>query len=73
MVRFERVGFVLSIVRFEEVRFVWVTVRLFPARSNAVMLNNTSLATFGDVHCICGIQDCDFCAREIFVCSNRDV
>ena len=49
MVRFERVGFVRSIVRFEEFRFVWVTVRLFPARSNAVMLNNTSpsgLASF---------------------------
>ena len=26
---------------FEEVRFVWFTVRLFPARSNAVMLNAT--------------------------------
>ena len=42
MVRFERVGSVLSIVRFEEVRFVWFTVWLFPARSKAVMLNNTS-------------------------------
>ena len=34
MVRFEIVGFVRSIVRFEEFRFVWVTVRLFSARSN---------------------------------------
>ena len=41
MVRFERVGFVRSIVRFEEFRFVWVTVRLFPARSKVVMLNST--------------------------------
>ena len=32
-------GMFLSIVMFEEVRFVWFTVRLFPARSNAVMLN----------------------------------
>ena len=31
----------LSIVRFEEFRFAWVTVRLFPARSNVVMLNST--------------------------------
>ena len=42
MVRFEIVGFVRSIVMFEEVRFVWVAVRLFPARSKAVMLNSAS-------------------------------
>ena len=39
--RFVTVGTVLSIVRFGEFRFVWFTVRLFPARSNAVMLNST--------------------------------
>ena len=40
-VRFVRLGMFLSIVRFEEFRFAWVTVRLFPARSSAVMLNST--------------------------------
>ena len=40
-VRFETLGTFLSIVRFEEFRFVWFTVRLFPARSKAVMLNLT--------------------------------
>ena len=40
-VRFVTLGTFLSIVRFEEFRFVWFTVRLFPARSNAVMLNLT--------------------------------
>ena len=37
--RFDTIGMFLSIVRFEEIRFVWFTVRLCPARSNAVMLN----------------------------------
>ena len=36
----------LSIVRFEEIRFVWFTVRLFPARSNAVMLKSTWPSAF---------------------------
>ena len=39
--RFDTIGMFLSIVRFEEIRFVWFTVRLFPARSNAVMLKST--------------------------------
>ena len=39
--RFDTVGMFLSIVRFGEFRFAWFTVRLFPARSNAVMLNST--------------------------------
>ena len=34
-------GTFLSIVRSGEFRFAWVTVRLFPARSNVVMLNST--------------------------------
>ena len=50
--RFDTIGMFLSIVRFEEIRFVWFTVRLFPARSNAVMLKSTwpSLAKAGDLH-----------------------
>ena len=40
-VKFVTLGTFLSIVRFEEFRFTWVTVRLFPARSSAVMLNST--------------------------------
>ena len=40
-VRFVTLGTFLSIVRFGEFRFAWVTVRLFPARSNVVMLNST--------------------------------
>ena len=39
--RFDTIGMFLSIVRFEEIRFVWFTVRLCPARSNAVMLKST--------------------------------
>ena len=38
MVRFEIVGFVRSIVRFEEFRFAELLLGYFPARSNAVML-----------------------------------
>ena len=41
--RFDTPGTFLSIVRFEEFRRVWFTARLFPARSNAVMLNLTEL------------------------------
>ena len=43
-VRFDTPGTFLSIVRFGEIRFVWVTVRLCPARSNAVMLNSTYIS-----------------------------
>ena len=34
----------ISIVRFEESSCVWFTVRLFPARSKAVMLNDTEFS-----------------------------
>ena len=40
-VRFDTLGMFLSIVMSREFRFAWVTVRLFPARSKAVMLNST--------------------------------
>ena len=40
-VRFDTLGMFLSIVMSREFRFAWVTVRLFPARSSAVMLNST--------------------------------
>ena len=40
-VRFDTLGAFLSIVMSREFRFAWVTVRLFPARSSAVMLNST--------------------------------
>ena len=78
MVRFETIGMFLSIVRFEEIRFVWFTVRLFPARSNAVMLKSTwpsawvaftvTLVCYhasNQIHCTCGFAN--ICAREIFV------
>ena len=35
-------GMLLSIVTFDEFNCVWSTVKLFPARSKAVMLNDTS-------------------------------
>ena len=38
-VRFVTLGTFSSIVMFGESSCVWFTVRLFPARSNAVMLN----------------------------------
>ena len=42
MVRFSRMGLEVSIVTFDEFNCVWSAVKLFPARSKAVMLNNTS-------------------------------
>ena len=39
---FYKTVLIYGLVEFEEVRFVWFTVWLFPARSKAVMLNNTS-------------------------------
>ena len=42
MVRFSSIGLALSIMTFDEFNWVWFVVRLFPARSNAVMLNDTS-------------------------------
>ena len=42
MVRLSNVGLEVSIVTFDEFNCVWSTAKLFPARSKAVMLNNTS-------------------------------
>ena len=40
--RFCTPGMLLSIVTFDEFNCVWFAVKLFPARSKAVMLNDTS-------------------------------
>ena len=42
IVRLSSIGLALSIMTFEEFNSVWFAVKLFPARSKAVMLNNTS-------------------------------
>ena len=42
-------GMLLSIVTFDEFNCVWSTVKLFPARSKAVMSNDTSLATVNNI------------------------
>ena len=42
MVRLSSIGLSLSIMTFDEPNSVWSAVKLFPARSKAVILNNTS-------------------------------
>ena len=42
IVRSSTMGLEVSIMTFDDCRSVWSTVKLFPARSNAVMANDTS-------------------------------
>ena len=42
IVRSSTMGLEVSIMTFDDCRSVWSTVKLFPARSNAVMVNDTS-------------------------------
>ena len=45
MVRLSNIGLEVSIMTFDESNSVWSAVKLFPARSKAVILNNTSPST----------------------------
>ena len=71
---FERVVCLIIVIRLESLVVVWFTVRLFPARSKAVMLNDTTsfCAVFIHSHVctsccaiyyhhICNAKYCDIC------------
>ena len=79
-------GLEVSIVTFDEFNCVWSAVKLFPARSKAVMLNNTiafcTVLIYSHVcichyttyiHHVCRAQDCNVCSFEGLIYGDCDV